>query len=307
MTDQNQGTQTPRQAPRPAHEAPAPDEGQQALLETLGKALAVVKSGTAEGRQAEGDAPAGSTGTGAGQEDEIEVPWDQGVTRKVKLSDLVAKAKAAEEAQNRAKTLETAFKKNAAAEALAEALDKIPEEDREAVQQILLKPELARRALNGHAKPKPRDEVDETLDDEPDDAPEDARLAAVERSLQSVMNYLTGEQQARQQQSIGQQIEATMQTFPVFSENEEMAQFARRAIATQIAANPQAKIDDIVAETATMAHKILQQERRGQLPAPAVARSLNQIRNTNPDKPPSADDLLSGRLGKSLLKAWRGG
>lgn len=305
MTDQNQGSQTPRPAPRPAHEGSAPEEGKQELLETLGKALAAVKSGSAEARQAEGDAPAGVSSNGAGQEEEIEVPWDGGVTRKVKLSDLVAKAKAAEQAENKARTLETAFKKNAAAEALADALDKIPEEDREAVQQILLNPSLARRALNGHSKPKPRDEVDETLDEETPNAPEESRLEALERSVQSVMNYLTGEQQARHQQSIGQQIDATMQTFPVFSENEDMAKFARRAIATQIAANPSGKIEDIVADAATMAHKILQQERRGQLPAPSVARALNQVR-LQPDKPPTADDLTSGRLGKLLMKGFRG-
>lgn len=249
------------------------------------------------------------TQSGQGTSDEVEVDYG-GARRRVSLKELAKKAQEHDSALQKAALAEEMFAKNATAAAFIKAVDAMDPEDQRAFAEVVKNPKLA-RSLLGKANGQPQapqeasdDDIDEIVNGSPRSnghAPPD-RIATLERAVHALLQDRQSRIQGEEKATMAQRVEQTMGSFPVFGESEAGAKFARQAILTKLAANPSLPMDDVVAEHATQLHSLLQEQRSAAMPSGGVGRSPRPIRELpNLEGDFTAADLMSGRIGKSLL------
>lgn len=212
----------------------------------------------------------------------------------------------------KAQAVEEMFKKNVAAESFIKAIDSMPPEDQAAFAEVLKNPSLARKLIQPSGKPTAGEEpvdLDEFVN-EPSQptrrqaAPESEELRTIQRGLKVLLDDFQGRKQQEQQQTLAQRVEQSMAGFPVFSETQQGAKFARQSIMTQLAQNPSVNPDDIVAAHAAQLHGLLQEQRQ-QTYAPArngeQRPAPRQFQVPELEKPFTFQDLEAGRIGRKLL------
>lgn len=287
--------------------APAGDEFAQLLQAIPEKTSAqTAKEGTEPV-----NAATGGKAQAADSNDTIEVDW-RGAKKRVSQAELVRRAMAQEEAEAKARVLEEHLQKNAAAKGFMDQLDQMAPEDREAFAKVLANPKLA-KSLVTPTQPagdsESDDDIDATLSGRQAAAPrqDDDKIAVLERGMKVLLEREARREQETRQQTMARQLDEAMKAYPVFEENPSATKFARGAIAAKLAANPRISVDDIVAEHAAQVHEILQGERRAYV-SNGNAAPRNRIPQLQDEsKPPTGDDLRSGRLGKDLQRMLRNG
>lgn len=230
------------------------------------------------------------------------------------LKELADKARAHDQAVTKAATVEEMLKKQSAAAAFVQAIEGMPEEDQAAFAQVLRNPALARQLVNGRSpapKAQPEEaDLDEFVngqDSQPQrQVPDNEELRTLQRGVKVALEYIQGQKQQAQQQTLAQQVEASMNGFPVFGESSPGAKYARAAIMQSLAQNPGVKVDDVVAHHAVQLHGILQDQRQA---------TVAPVRNSEPrarqfqlpvlDREPTYKDLGSSgglsAIGRALL------
>lgn len=239
--------------------------------------------------------------------DEVMVDWG-GAKRKMSLKQLAELARTHESAQRKEAVAEEMLQKHAAATAFVRSLDAMDPADQEAFKVVLANPRLARKLVSSPAQqPVDDDPFGEqeptTRQQQPGNA-ESQRLELLERGMKALLEEAHARRGQEQQATLGQQVDKSMNSFEVFGENDSGKKFARQSIMQALAANPKAKVDDIVSQHAVQLHELLQAERQRST-APSLGggelRTQRQFQLPNLERDFTMKDLESGRIGKMLL------
>ncbi len=246
----------------------------------------------------------------------VKVDW-KGAEREVVLDDLVKAAIDADSLRSQNAAFQEMIGKNAAAQELAKALDAMDAEDGKLFMKALQDPRMLRQLRQAPVTQnvsKTEDDIEDLIGggrrQEPQAIPHEleARLAKQEEALRTVLGWAQERNQREQQQSLGQQLDQLIDTFPVFKESDEGRGYARDAILREFAqSGGKGKLDDIVAKHATTMHKLLQGERQAAVPQ-TIKRDAEprSVKLPDREKDFAGDDLESGRIGRTLLEVFGG-
>jgi hypothetical protein len=231
------------------------------------------------------------------------------------LRELTEKARATDQATAKAQAVEEMFKKNTAADAFVKMIDAMPEEDQKAFAEVLRNPSIARKLVNGSPSPSQRPAAETTDFDEftreeapkAQPQPQNEEFRTLQRGMKVLLEAHQARMQQEQHQTMAQQVEASMNGFPVFSETPSGSKYARQAIMQTIAQNPGAKVDDVVASHAAQLHGLLQEQRQAAMPARnGEMRTSRQYQLPNLEREPTWKDLGSSgglsAIGRALLE-----
>lgn len=306
MADRDQKPDQPHSAPQlRAPQAPPASDAVEALRSLAAAAQSGDTGQDPKGGNAGDEAPGSSRGT---EDATIEVEF-KGARKRVPVSDLLAKATKADELETQNKALAAMLEKNAAAAAFVKSVESMDPEDREAFSAVLANPKLARQLRQ---QPPPQrqqsdgeDEIIEGLNDyqKPrQQHPEPPGDDAVRQTLGILLEDYRQRRAQQETTTLEQKIDGAMNQYPGFQELEpEGKRFAREAIANALARNPKANLDDVVAQNAAHYERMLSGRGR-----PAVEGAQPRtFQPQDPGKQFTADDLMNGKLGKTLLAEFR--
>lgn len=256
-----------------------------------------------------GGAAPGSSGSPAGEQGgtpqtptdtKVSIDLGGGVKREVPMSEL---ARLLTDQDGIARTRQEAdeiLQRNASVAALSNAIDSMDDDMRTRMFQIIQDPTQLRQQ-----RPAPVADPHSIRPAQTPDPEVAKRIQQLEADNRLLQDFVRGEIAGRQAQTTAARITAEMESFPVFKENAEGTQYAKEAIATEVAANPKGDLRAIVARHAAHLHKMMQG-----VVAPARSadpRSGPVAPLPAPTKPFSGDELTSGGIAQSLISALYGG
>lgn len=219
-----------------------------------------------------------------------------GATKRVAVDDLVKAYRSRGEIEQLQGSVDQKLSELGAARALQTAIqDWTPE------QQQMLETAMHQIQQGRFGQPS-SDDDDFDLRGGDDERPRQGVDPALQQRLDQMERTLGSFVQERHQQTLGQRIEAEMGSFPVFSEDEAAASFAKEAILNKFAANPRADLGEITAEVAASTHKMIQAAQNRVLPRGNARSDSFPTDIPTPERPPTGADLESG----AVLKALRG-
>jgi len=245
-------------------------------------------------------------------EGKILVNWDEGVTREVDVNELVKFAREHESIMEKSRVADGKFEQASQYEALGKMIQGMTPEQQKELAVLLQDPSrLVQRQPEGQAESQ--DELETMLNGESkqgDSTNEIAQLrqelAASNQRQERIMTYLNGKEAVSQRESLSDTVDTSMKGFPVYNESAEGAEFAKEAMMTSLAQNPEQDVDALVAQHAAKLHKIYQGRMKAAAPTPTPGASSEEQDFTLPDsKPFSGEDLMHGKVGRSLSEQLR--
>lgn len=306
MADRDQTPIQPRSAPQPRapQASPATD-----AVEALQRIAAAAPSDGPGQDQTGGNAGDEARGSSSSAEDTIEVEF-KGARKRVPVKDLVSQAMKAEELEMKHKVLEEVVQKNAAAAAFVKVIDGMAPEDQEAFKAVLANPRLARQLTQ--QRPPQRDqetEVEDEIIENLNGIAQPKQRAAqppqddvVRQTLSVLLEDYRQRRAAQETQTLEQKIESAMNPYQGFQALEpEGRRFAREAISNAVARNPNAKLDDVVAQHAANYERMLMGRRAPE----AVGAPPRTFQPSDPGKQFTGEDLANGDIGRRLLADFR--
>lgn len=260
--------------------------------------LAGEAGGTGEAAPKASGSPAGAQGgtPPTPTDAKVSITLEGGVVREIPMSEL---ARLVVDQEGIARTREEAdeiLQRNASVAALSKAIESMDDDIRARVFDILQNP----TQLREQRRAPPTDP--HTLQRQPASTPNpevDARIAKLEEDNRLLTGFLKNELAGRQAQTTAARIAEEMNGFPVFKENAEGTQYAKEAIATEVAATPKGDLRAIVAKHAAALHKMMQGARAPTRSADPRSEAGGPL--PAPTKPFTGDDLTSGGIAQALI------
>lgn len=234
---------------------------------------------------------------------EMIVDWG-GVQRRVKVQDLVATARNAEQLMAQAQALSEAAKQtvvhNEAVKGFAQRVEQLTPSQREKLQQFFQTPDAFVPAPKQPAPeddpflaaPAQRPTLDPVIQKRIDD---------IEEGFKTMAGFLTQIGTERQAQTLSQSVDRLMSELPVFQASPEpLVRMARNAILTQLARDPKAPIEQLVQRAALEAQDVHTSYK------PGLASPRGSPQNGGSEKPRyTGDDLLSGKVRRDAAEFYR--
>ena len=219
---------------------------------------------------------------------EVDVEWEPGVVRKVKVEDLVqaAKSKADIEAAKRAVAL------GAAEAAVMEQLKQLSEEDRAVIMDGIRDPSRLRQ------KPPQRTEDDDLtdilgMDEKRTNGHDDPRWREIEEMkqvVQAIAQHVSEDLNQKAKSTMATRVAEEMSGYTdAFPRGSELSNWAKDSIMTEIALDPKQDLGELVAKTAARALKLRGVDRETRKASPTTAGPSEMPRGL------TADELQGGQ------------
>lgn len=301
-----------KQKPERQPGASAPADSEPDVVQRIEEQLAGASDGPTPQPQGPGDQAGGDREAppqGGDSSDVIEVDIGDGVIQRVpksELSQLVAERSRIDEMRRAA---ESVLARNSSAAQLVQQLEQMDPEIRTRVFEVLQDPSrlVQQRQQAG------QDDEDFSMESvlgsngQQQNAAESRELDELRKQVGAITEYVKGQIGKDQQAQLNQRVDQTMEGFDVFGESRAGSDFARQAILTEMAANPRADLQQVVAKHAVNLHKFLQERPATPPPRDSRGRYASPPTVEAPEEPPSGDDLMSGNLAERLTRQLYGG
>lgn len=187
---------------------------------------------------------------------EVTVSWGDSQKR-MKLSELTQLARTAEESKQAVEAARRLIREDAQLDQLRNWLEGLNENQQQVLASALQNPSiLSQQGQRQSEQPRqPNGQQDHGGDD---------RISRIEQALTVLLQREQGREQEVQQKRQTDAVEAAIKPYERdVLVNPSAKKMVRRTVLLELASNPEAKVDDVVAQVVTEYHKAVQEQMRG--------------------------------------------